>query len=214
MPAGVAPQHGIVRVLRGCALAAANAVLAVAAHAVGGGAAPDHALTVLAAVGIAAAGTALSDRQCGPPAMFAAVAVSQLGLHLVLTGLSGPHMATMAGGSAAGTWADGNAMASNAMAGSGTAGAVMTTAHAVAALITALLLAGAESALFAVAAVLLGLIRLLPPRLPCTRRARCRAAVPIGDPPATAMSRRFLVTAPHRGPPGNAGPAGAPVPVH
>lgn len=139
MTVALLPQHGALRALRGSVLAAVNAVLALAAHVAGGGGTPDGALTVLTTVGVAAAGTALADRRRGPLALLAAVAVTQVILHLLLAALDGHHGATA--GTAAGA--------------SGAPGAAaMMAAHAGAVVVTAALLAGAESALFTVAGVL------------------------------------------------------------
>lgn len=136
------PHHGALRALRGSVLAAVNAVLAVAAHVAAGAALPDGALTVLTTIGVAAAGTALADRRRGPFAMLAAVAVTQVLLHLLLAAQGGHHPAMTA------------AVTSGAVTSGVMGGAAMMAAHAVAVVVTAALLAGAESALFTVAGVL------------------------------------------------------------
>jgi hypothetical protein len=179
MPAGFVLQSGMPRAVRGTALATVNAVLAVVAHVTGGGTAPDGALTVLATIGIAAAGTALADRQRGPLAMLAAVVVIQVLLHLLLDGLSG-HQDPIPLGSA---------------------GTMMTAAHAAAALLTVMLLTGAESALFSVAAALRGIVGRLPLRQPPARQAAPPTAPPLVTPAPVALRRLFFRVTPHRGPP-------------
>jgi hypothetical protein len=135
-----APTRGALRLLRGGLLAGCSAVLAVAAHAAGGGGAPDTGLAVLLTLLIAAAGTALADRRRGGTAIVAALGVSHTGEHLILTTLADHHHHSQVNGVA------------------------MTCAHVVAVLVTALLLAGAESALFRAAAAL----GMLLPRKPFT----------------------------------------------
>ena len=92
MTAEVLPQRGVLRAVRGAALAVASALLAGTAHVAAGGSAPDGALATLLALVVAAAGTALADRRRGPLALLAAVAATQVLLHLLLEGL-GTHPA-------------------------------------------------------------------------------------------------------------------------
>lgn len=131
--------RGAPRVLRGVTLAGCSAALTVAAHAAAGGSVPSPGLTLVLTVLLAGAGVALADRRRGFPAILAAVAASQLGMHVLLAGLGHGH-----GGAAAGLGPGGGASTPVAM----------VVLHAVAAVITAVLLAGAENAVFAVAAVL------------------------------------------------------------
>jgi hypothetical protein len=125
-------------VVRGSLLAGTSAVLAVAAHVIGGGMAPATGLTVLLTIGIAAAGIALADRQRGWVEILLALGAAQLGMHVLLT----------IGGHA------------------GDAGQVhgwpMTGGHVLAVLLAAAVLAWAETAVFAVAAAV---ALLLPRRL-------------------------------------------------
>lgn len=111
-------------------LACCSALLAVVAHALGGGGAPDTGLAVLLTLLVAAAGTALADRRRGTLSIVAALGVSHAGEHLLLTTL--------------------------AQHGHGhpVDGVAMTATHVLAVLVTALLLARAESALFVAAAAL------------------------------------------------------------
>jgi hypothetical protein len=132
----VSATRGAPRVLRGVTLAGCSAALTVAAHTAAGGSAPSTGLTVVLTVLLAGLGVALADRQRGFPAILAAVGTSQLGMHVLL---SSPmyenghenghgHGITLTGG--------------------------MVALHAAAAVLTAVLLAGAESAVFATVAVL------------------------------------------------------------
>lgn len=119
------------RVLRGLAAAGCSAALAVAAHAAAGGGLPSTGLTVVGTALLGGAGVALADRRRGPLAILAALGAGQLGMHVVL-GLGHAHQP-----------------------GAGHADPVaMTALHAAAVLVVAMLLAGAENAAFAVAAVL------------------------------------------------------------
>ena len=178
----LAPQRGVLRTLRGVALAIVSAALAAAAHAASGGGAPDGALTVLLTVGIAAAGTALADRRRGPLAVLGAVAVTQLILHLLLDALGGHHTAPPAA-----------------------SGIIMTVAHAAAVVVTAALLVGAESALFTMAAALrrvlgaLPLPRALPVAWPTT--VLRPAALPVATAQPAVLRALLGRVTPHRGPP-------------
>lgn len=102
------------------------------AHALAGGGMPDTALTILLAALIGWSGAALADRTRGPLGVLAVLGVAQLGMHVVLTGL----------------------MSHQAAPGAG-----MCLAHAGATVLTAFLLAHAESMLRGAVA---GLRLLLP----------------------------------------------------
>jgi hypothetical protein len=119
-------------VCRGVALAFTSAALAVTAHVVAGGMAPDTGLTALLTAGVAAAGIAMADRRRGTGALLLALGVAQVGMHLILS---------MAGRTP---------MASPEHVN----GWLMTAAHAVAVLVSAALLAKADAAVFLLAAVL------------------------------------------------------------
>ena len=179
MTAALAPQHGVLRTLRGSGLAAVNTVLAVAAHMAGGGGSPDGALTLLLTLAVAAAGTTLADRRRGPLALLGAVAITQVVLHLLLDGLGGHHPGTVPAPS----------------------GVAMTVAHAAAVVVTAALLAGAESALFAVAGVLRRIVRALPPQPAPVPAAELGAPPPATTPLPVALQRLLRRVMPRRGPP-------------
>jgi len=132
-------------VARGLAAASVCALLTYCGHVVAGGVAPD--LGLLAVLGLLLAGflITLADRRRGPLAILIAVGGSQLALHEVLQLLGGSHLAH-AGPS--GTSRIGTA----ALVGAHPL--LMLGAHALATVITAVMLAGAEDAVFAVAAAL------------------------------------------------------------
>jgi hypothetical protein len=73
-----------IRAVRGATLGVATAAIGISAHVVGGGTIPDTGLTVGIAAFVAWAGTTLADRQRGPVATIAALAVGQAMLHVVL----------------------------------------------------------------------------------------------------------------------------------
>lgn len=149
----VSATRGAPRVLRGAGLACCSAALTVAAHAAAAGPVaglPSPGLTVVLTVLLAGAGVALADRRRGFPAILAAVGGSQLALHVLLAGLGHGH-----GGSG------------------GTSSLAMLLPHAVAALLTAVLLTGAEDAVFAVAAVLRWLLSAVAAVVPPLPRLCC-----------------------------------------
>lgn len=178
MGKALTPHRGALRAVRGTALAVTAVLLAVVAHVGGGGSAPDGVLTVLLTLAVAAAGTVLADRQRGPVSLLAAVGATQLLLHLLLDGTAAhahdPQPVTV----------DLPAM---------------TAAHAVAAVVTALLLAGAESALFTVAAAWRRIVVVAPFR-PVPPLGAHRTPVVPSDVPV--LVRVLLAGLPHRrGPP-------------
>ncbi|GAB2979991.1 hypothetical protein GCM10017788_14980 [Amycolatopsis acidiphila] len=106
------------RGLRGGLLALSSAGLAITAHALAGGGMPDTALTLLLTVLIGWMGAALAEKTKGPLGVLAVLGVAQTAMHLVLTELMG-HMTSPR--------------------------PEMYLAHAVATVLTAVLLAHAES---------------------------------------------------------------------
>ena len=114
-------------------MAVASAALAIAAHGMAGGGAPDTALAVLLTMLVAWAGTSVADRHTGPLAVLIALGTAQLAMHLVLNYVvpmhAGHHMAPVAPGA-------------------------MWATHITATLLTALLLANADRALGVVASAI------------------------------------------------------------
>ncbi|GDY31133.1 hypothetical protein [Gandjariella thermophila] len=173
------PTRGGPRVLRGGLLALTAGALAVTAHGLAGGGWPDSGFTLLLTALLAAAGTALAGRRRGLPAILGALGASQVALHLLLTDLD-PHPDAGAGGMAA-DWR------------------VMTAAHTVAVLLTALLLTRAEAAVFAVAAAIAALLprRMAPGPVNAGPRQRVIPAVRAG----TELRVLFRRVCARRGPP-------------
>jgi hypothetical protein len=139
----------------------------VAAHVVGGGSAPDTVLTLLLTVLLAWAGITLAGRRRSATAIGAALAGSQLALHVLFTGLGGHQHGR------------GSLLAAAHPA-------AMTAAHVLATVLTALVLAKAESAVFAAAAALAALLprRVSPPPVRTPPRAApgpCIAPRPVLD---------------------------------
>lgn len=126
------------RLARAVLLAVTSAALSVAAHGAAGGEVADFAPALPLTLLIAFAGTALAERGRSPWAVLATLGVAQLGQHALLALGARDH-----------------AHAS----GLGVGPTAMTAAHAVAALLTGLLLARADTALTALAKAL---SRLLP----------------------------------------------------
>jgi hypothetical protein len=135
----------VLRLLRGVTLAACSAALTVTAHATAGGSVPwasSPGLTLVLTVLLAGAGVALAGRRRGFPTILAAVSGSQLAMHVLLTGLGHGHDAT------------GVTDAAAPAAPAAPASVAMVVLHIVAAVLTAVLLAGAENAVFTIVGVL------------------------------------------------------------
>jgi hypothetical protein len=124
-------------VLRGVGLATTSTALSLAAHAAAGGALPAPGTTFVVTSSLAGAGIALADRRRGRRFIVAALGANQLVIHLVLQHTNTDSHAYSAG------------LPLSAMS--------MFWGHAAAAILTGLMLARAELALFAMAR-LLGLI--------------------------------------------------------
>lgn len=166
-------------------MAGCTAALAVAAHAAAGGGLPSTGVTVVLTVLLAGAGVALADRRRGFAAILGLVAGSQLGMHVLLDNLAHAH-------------APGTAAVASP-------GAMFAT-HTAAALVIAVLLAGAEAAVFACTAVLRWLLSasgVLALSRPPNPHARPRPAEPPAAPPARSFMLDVLLRRVHarRGPP-------------
>jgi hypothetical protein len=146
--------------VRGSLLAVSSAVLSVMAHHLADGGLPDPALTMLLAGLVGWTATALARKARGPLATIALLGSAQVIMHLVLTTLS-----------------------RHDMSGPGNySGLAMFTAHAIATLLTALLLARADAMLLTVLAVLRAILpRLLAP-LPVPAAAPVRLPAPAWAP--------------------------------
>jgi hypothetical protein len=175
--------RGVPRVIRGVGLAVCCAALGVAGHVAASGRLPAPGPTAVLTVLLAAAGIALADRQRGLPAIASTVGGTQVGLHFLLDALAHGHVAG----------ADPPAPPIDPVA--------MTGVHAVAAIVTALLLAGAERSIFALTGVFAWLLRGVPVR-PFTVPA-CGPPVVLPAVHVAAGELRLLLRRVHgrRGPP-------------
>lgn len=140
--------RGPPRAVRGCAFTVVSALLAIAAHVAGSGRPPQTASLVIAVVALAAASSAVADRQRGLLGVLALTGAGQLAVHLVLFGLDG-HAPDPRGLPAPGA---GHPL-------------VMIVVHVLAAAIVAIVLTGAYASAFAVAAALARVLHrsLVPP---------------------------------------------------
>jgi len=81
------------RVVRGWVLTLCAAALAIAAHGMAGGQVPAAVPVLLLTLLIARGATALVDRGRGTPAVFLALALSQVAIHALLVGTAHDHSA-------------------------------------------------------------------------------------------------------------------------
>jgi hypothetical protein len=130
---------------RGVSLGVSAAALSVTAHRLADGGLPDPAMTLLLSGLFGWTATALARRARGALATITLLGAAQLVMHLLLTTLAGHH---------------------DMAAGAGRTGLGMVTAHAVATLLTALLLAHADATLLALLAALRAVLPRLPGPLP------------------------------------------------
>ncbi|SEP53844.1 hypothetical protein SAMN04489732_13225 [Amycolatopsis saalfeldensis] len=154
-------HRGALAAVRGGLLAVSSGTLAVTAHAVAGGGVPDPALTLLLTGLLGWTATAVAGKARGPVATVVVLGAGQLVMHLVLTVLAAHEMPPATGWS--GGWA-------------------MTASHAVATVLTALLLARADRMLLAVLHVVRAFLPLLTRALPVP------AAAPAPIPPRPARA--------------------------
>jgi hypothetical protein len=138
-----ARRPAVLGATRGISLAVCATALSVTAHRIADGGLPDPAMTVLLAGLFGWTTTALARKARGTTATVALLGAAQLVMHLLLTTLAGHH---------------------DMYAMPGSTGLSMVTAHAVATVLTALLLARADAMLLTVLAVLRAILpRLLTP---------------------------------------------------
>lgn len=143
-----ARRPAVLGATRGVLLAVCAAALSVTAHWLADGGLPDPAMTVLLAGLFGWTATALARKARGAVATLTLLGAAQLVMHLLLTTLAGH---------------DGHA-GHDMGAMPGSTGLGMVTAHAVATVLTALLLARADATLLTVLAVLRAFLpRLLTP---------------------------------------------------
>ena len=175
----LAPERGLLRALRGGSVAVASTVLALTAHVAGGGSAPSTGLGLVATVALGTAATAVADRRASVGGMFVVVGAGQLVLHGLLAALS-------------------PAAHSHATVPV-VPGSAMLVAHSAAAVLTALLLARADAAVFAVARAV-GLVLPRATTVLAAPPAPLRFLVPPRPVPVTVRVLLARVL-PRRGPP-------------
>jgi len=175
----LSPTRGATRVARAAAFGVATLALASGAHVVAGGALPSVMVLAVLALPLTMSAVILTGRRCGPLLLLGSLAAAQVLLHEALMRLSfhdsGEMLAAAAGaqpgatGFVAGSMSghSGSAMEAAvggvALAGADGWSASMMAVHALATVVTALLLARGEQALWQLVARLL-------PRLPCIPR--------------------------------------------
>jgi len=136
-------RPAVLAATRGALLAVSAGVLSVTAHRLADGGLPDPAMTVLLTGLFGWTAAALARKARGPVATIALLGAAQLVMHLLLTTLAGHH---------------------DMYAMPGPTGLGMIAAHAIATVLTALLLAHADTMLLTVLAVLRAILpRLLTP---------------------------------------------------
>jgi hypothetical protein len=140
-----ARRPAVLGATRGVLLAVSAGALSVTAHRLADGGLPDPAMTVLLTGLFGWTAAALARKARGPVATVVLLGAAQLVMHLLLTTLAEHHAHDMA-------------------ATPGTTGPGMVFAHAIATVLTALLLARADTMLLSVLAVLRAILpRLLTP---------------------------------------------------
>ena len=164
------------RFTRAVLLAVTSAALSVAAHGAAGGDLTEFAPALPLTALIALAGTALAERGRSPWTILATLGVAQVGQHVLLN--LGHHVPEGPG--------------------VGFGPLTMTAAHVVAALLTGLLLARADSALSALASAVSRLVPTLAPFLPVQHRTCPLPSSATPDPLTAAVLRRVNG---RRGPP-------------
>lgn len=161
------PTRGTTRLTRAAAFGVATLGLATGAHVSAGGALPSMMVLSALMVPLTVAALVLTARRCGPVLLLGSLTAAQLLLHETLMALT-PHPAAEMFPTEMGAHHGAQALVSgqvsahsaSAMSGAAVAGTegwsvTMKTAHVLAILVTALLLARGEKALWQLAARLL-----------------------------------------------------------
>ena len=130
---------------RAAAFGVATLALASCAHVAGGGALPSMTILATLAVPVTIAAMALTGRRCGPVLLLGSMTAAQVLLHESLMALTAQAPGEMAGHMPA---ASAPAMGGHAMAQAAGWSVAMTAAHLVATVVTALVLARGEQALW------------------------------------------------------------------
>lgn len=139
------PTRGATRLARAGSFGVATLALAAGAHFAAGGELPSITILAVLAFPIAVASVALTGRRCGPVLLLGSMATAQILLNKTLRALTDHFPGDMAGEvSESSAWA----MGGQTMAGADGGSPTMKAAHVVATVVTALLLAHAEQALW------------------------------------------------------------------
>ncbi|WP_311214586.1 MULTISPECIES: hypothetical protein [unclassified Arthrobacter] len=186
------------RIPRATAVAVTVLTLAVAAHVLAGGELPAFpVMTALAAV-VALSAVMLAGRKMTAPVLAAYLGIGQATLHLAFSALSGPGTPTPAvahhGGLPGGTGSVAAGAPHDHLSADASLG--MLGMHVAAVLVTALLMARGESALWALAGWLRPLVETLEPSAIPARRY-----VPLIAAEALSLRWKVLLRPPVRGPP-------------
>jgi hypothetical protein len=189
------PTRGVTRIARAAAFGVATLTLATVAHVSAGGATPSVLVLTGLSLPVIVMALILTSRRCGPLALLGVLAAGQVILHealmtlsshgsgefltsvagaqhaahTVMTGPMSAHAAAAIGFAPGGTMA-GGPMASVPMASAGDWSLPMMAVHAVATILTALLLARGEQALWRLVARLLPTLLRIPRVLSCGPR--------------------------------------------
>ena len=176
-----APTRGATRLARAASFGVATLALAAGAHVAAGGGLPSMTILAILAVPVTMAAMALTGRRCGPVLLLASMAGAQVLLHETLEALTAQVPGDLAGQMSA---ASASAMGGHAMAHADGWSVTMTAAHVAATVVTALLLARGEQALWQLVS------RLLPtlPGDPVVVGSRPRRAPALVSVPALAPS--------------------------
>jgi hypothetical protein len=170
------PTRGAVRVARAVAFGVAVLTIAAGAHVAAGGVLPSVTILALLAVPVTVVAVALTGRRCGPVLLVGSMAAAQVLLHQTLVALTTQVPGDMAGQMSA---ASTSAMDGHAIAHTDGWSVTMTAAHVVATLVTALLLARGEQALWQLVSRLLPTLACIPRLLACgPRQALVLLSVP------------------------------------
>ena len=144
---------------RAASFGVATLALAAGAHVAGGGALPSMTILAMLAVPVSVAAVALTGRRCGPVQLLGAMTVAQVLLHQMLMALTVQAPGDMAGPMPA---VSASAMGGHVMAQADGWSVTMTAAHVAATIVTALLLARGEQALWQLGQLVSRLLPVLP----------------------------------------------------
>ncbi|GAB2920625.1 hypothetical protein GCM10027047_17530 [Rhodococcus aerolatus] len=194
------PEDRVPAVVRGGGVGGLAAALAVAAHALSGGAVPaGPGLLVVALLGVVLGGAAVvvPGLRRGPAGLVGVLALAQLGGHLLLHGLTHPATASATTPGMAG-------MAGTAHAATPVTDLPMLAGHTLAALVCALLVVRAEDRTRVARRLAAALPALAPVLLAPPRPAAARPSLPVLDhhgpavPPAACPVRGTGLRGPPR----------------